>query len=169
MGCDIHMYVEYKPSDESSWYSFGREINPGRDYDLFTAIAGVRGDARDAAVQARGLPDDLGYSANKDAFLSVLTADEADKYPEPPEGCCTAAQAKQWGMPLLTGKSGRQYIHQPDWHGHSWLTPTELELCLMRVKNEGSEASDEYYALLASMQELERRDNEVRVVFWFDN
>lgn len=41
MGCDIHCYVEFQDYREH-WNSFGGRVNPGRDYDTFKKLAGVR-------------------------------------------------------------------------------------------------------------------------------
>jgi len=32
MGCDIHCYIEYKPTGSDSWSDFGGRINPGWMY-----------------------------------------------------------------------------------------------------------------------------------------
>ena len=42
MGCDIHCYIEYKPAGSDDWSDFGGRINPGRNYDLFAKLAGIR-------------------------------------------------------------------------------------------------------------------------------
>lgn len=69
MGCDIHMFIEYKIGDgawvadknhvrieEDEDYSYIRDASStGRDYDFFAALAGVRGDGPDA----KGLPEDV--------------------------------------------------------------------------------------------------------------
>jgi hypothetical protein len=58
MGCDIHMFIEYSPYEGQggrSWRSMGGRYNPGRDYDMFEVMAGVRGDA--AVFEPRGVPE----------------------------------------------------------------------------------------------------------------
>ena len=67
MGCDIHLYIEYKVND-GEWTAdphhtmydddegYLRDVSAsGRDYSLFGALAGVRGDGPDP----KGLPDDI--------------------------------------------------------------------------------------------------------------
>ena len=45
MGCDIHLYIEYKNKKvafdgyKDSWHSFGKQINPGRNYAMFALMA----------------------------------------------------------------------------------------------------------------------------------
>lgn len=65
MGCDIHMYIEYrKKGREGQFASLGGRINPGRNYELFAAMAGVRTyERREVMFEPRGLPPDAGYDA----------------------------------------------------------------------------------------------------------
>ena len=45
MGCDIHLYIEYKNKKvafdgyKDNWHSFGQRINPGRNYAMFALMA----------------------------------------------------------------------------------------------------------------------------------
>ena len=76
MGCDIHLYIEYREKERANhpnpscrqWRSLGGQFMLWRAYELFAAIAGVRA-ARDFQIkhQPRGLPDDLGYHSDSDA------------------------------------------------------------------------------------------------------
>ena len=65
MGCDIHCYVEFKKPKYDFWDFFGDRINPGRHYNLFGHIAGVRRDTA-PVVERRGVPDDMSWSAKDD-------------------------------------------------------------------------------------------------------
>jgi hypothetical protein len=61
MGCDIHMWLEYSPyatnDGEPSWYSFTENYNPGRDYHMFSIMAGVRtDDDSEQLYERRGMP-----------------------------------------------------------------------------------------------------------------
>ena len=66
MGCDIHLYIEYKnkmvefDGYKYSWHDFGKCINPGRNYVLFALMAGVRnyGNELPVIVPRRGMPED---------------------------------------------------------------------------------------------------------------
>ena len=52
MGCDIHMMMEstgrclVRRIQKPWWWAFGGVCNPGRDYQLFNRLAGVRGPGR---------------------------------------------------------------------------------------------------------------------------
>lgn len=52
MGCDIHLHQEIKINDQWHHYSMPRVR---RNYDLFSLMAGVRGDL-DPVVQPKGIP-----------------------------------------------------------------------------------------------------------------
>jgi hypothetical protein len=164
MGCDIHMFVEYRDrtekKNEEYWYSFGGHINPGRDYDLFAALAGVRGGDAKAIFPARGLPTTLGYEAIDSNYLYIT--DETDM-----EGTCTFQTAATWiennGCHYLN--ENKRHVSNPDHHTHSWLTTEEFAQVLGFVNGVGIE----YRALLAAMYVLNQDEYEARVVFWFDN
>lgn len=79
MGCDIHMFIEAKKfvNGEKKWINCDRfkiniyrgeegepdwhhcPIYDGRDYSLFTVLAGVRGDLDRAIKEPKGLPSDV--------------------------------------------------------------------------------------------------------------
>jgi hypothetical protein len=159
MGCDIHCYVEYKRKDYDRWISFGGRINPGRDYELFGYMAGVRF-AVDPVAAPRGIPPDMDWQATTDWWLRV-----SDKYGDH-EGYCSPEDAERFS------RHGREIIKEgvfakvanPDWHTPSWLTPNELDAAMTKAG-----APDKYLAILAAMRSFEAQGHEVRLVFWFDN
>ena len=73
MGCDIHGFVQVRYGD-SEWFSDG-EIEDGRNYRLFAALAGVRNgfgfagiyshDPLTPIAEPRGIPDDFVYDENE--------------------------------------------------------------------------------------------------------
>lgn len=65
MGCDIHMLVETERFGDGSWWDFGGDINPGRDYLFFGIMAGVRDEDEEPIVEPRGLPEGMGYRTKK--------------------------------------------------------------------------------------------------------
>lgn len=88
MGCDIHMFVEYgtyvDKDGEQAWDCVGDRWNPGRDYHMFTILAGVRGPDEECIFERRGVPAGR-LSWEAEAYLredndlhshSWLTADE---------------------------------------------------------------------------------------------
>ena len=67
---------------------------------------------------------------------------------------------------------GDYRVTHPDWHSHSWLNIKEYEeslLYVLKLLEKEEHWLVEYFAILASMKELENRECETRVVFWFDN
>ena len=66
MGCDIHLYVEFKLNNQ--WFSIVTNPFMIRNYQLFNALAGARGS--DAPLYAiKGFPSDAKYTdAHHDFF-----------------------------------------------------------------------------------------------------
>lgn len=166
MGCDIHLYVEYKSKNTDYWRSFGKRINPGRIYGMFAKLADVRnGYGYETIAAERGLPDNISYEARNDSQLFISETD-GDDYVHP-------NTAKRWvesGSSVYTNE-GRSVTH-PDWHSHSWATTQELEEAFNYVFNkDGMLKGDfiEYAAIISAMKEFEKHGYPARVVFWFDN
>lgn len=186
MGCDIHCYLERKDElqDKPHYWSFGGCINPGRNYVLFTVLAGVRdyGDGPRPLFQPRGIAPHLGWNASDDLGLYV-TMDEKQAEQE---GWTTLERAARW---VQQGKSKwMDYdkvlasndfpahvkyprVTDPDWHSHSWVTAAELKAAIDKVQNETPyKVSVEWKALLAALLVLGGENGEnARMVFWFDN
>jgi len=71
MGCDIHAMVERKGSPESThWWVNRGDPEIGRNYQLFSILAGVRGSYRPIS-EPRGLPEDKREECS-DAFKAWL-------------------------------------------------------------------------------------------------
>lgn len=167
MGCDIHCYIEYHDGHDR-WSGFGGRINPGRNYRLFGALAGVRTDAIEH-VQPRGLPPDIGYVAIEDATLFIGDPAECS-------GCTTRENADRW---LAQGCSRywdakQTRVTHPDWHSHSWLKTAEFAGAMERYyrdpyPGEKGIKAIEYEAILASMKCFESFALPARLVFWFDS
>lgn len=161
MGCDIHVYPERR-KDGQRWKSVTGRINPGRDYDLFGKIAGLRNDGEPPMFEVRGLPDDLGYWAESDSKL-YITDVGGDEY-------ASKEQAAEWvacGASKYTDER-QAFVTHPDWHSHTWLTVPEMRRAIEAPSSWGERAV-EYYGLIAMMEEVERRGYEARFVIWFDN
>lgn len=172
MGCDIHLYVEYKRKESENFKSFGSKINPGRNYFMFGLLSkGVRSDNEDG-FDAKGLPEfeTMGYDARGDARTRIVDdpSDEADE--------CTLDQALSWaenGRRKIYEYNGKpDYVDNPDWHSHSWLTSSEYSQIILKY-NSHPEAFNykqpEYEAVLAILNSFENNGFDSRVVFWFDN
>lgn len=120
MGCDIHAYIEYRPKGENRWSDFGGRINPGRNYLMFEAMAGVRGEESKAIVPPRGQPKDLAWASEWDAFLQISEDGKGDHE-------CTLESAKRWHGEIINDSDGKpEKTPHPDWHSHSWLSAAEL-------------------------------------------
>ncbi len=177
MGADIHMYIQYrekkgvkenaKRGQNTDWWdNFGGTINPGRNYTMFSILAGVRGSTY-KGFDPKGIPEfGLGWAARRDLFLYIT--EESN----PHENCCTLEDAQRWGRPIIKDKDGKPwYTYHPDWHSHSWMTVKELKQAYSWYKkSEKYDVGLEYKVLLKTMKALENNGrNEVVVVFWFDN
>jgi hypothetical protein len=166
MGCDIHMYIQYKEKKSNYWYGFGGRINPGRDYTMFGILAGVRDTNQPKYYDPKGLPDhELSYAANDDLYLYITDNGEGD-------GETTLERAKQWGVKIINDSDGKPYrAEHPDWYNHSWLTTAELKKAYSWYKkHKGWKPCLEYRVVLSTMNTLENDGkNDVIVVFWFDN
>jgi hypothetical protein len=134
MGCDIHLYIEYKSKKprydgrESTWRDFGQRINPGRNYALFALMADVRNyDGQlPVIVKPRGMPDDAGYYSSYDncIYISENTYNG--------ERTVTMEHAKRWvesgSSKFINNQQGEpKWVTNPDGHSHSWLNTSEFE------------------------------------------
>ena len=137
MGCDIHLYIEYKSKKtefdgyDSGWQSFGGRINPGRNYAMFGLMANVRNCYSDGKlpvlVEPRGMPEDAGYTATDDNRIYISETESEDYV------CMETA--KRWvesgSSKFINDNDGNPtWVTQPDWHSHSWLTTSEFESVL---------------------------------------
>jgi len=176
MGCDIHLYLEYsgEPTEgrKRYWSGLGGRINPGRDYDLFAKIAGVRDYSDDGAkkmFEPRGSPDDMGWAAADDDRLRVIPdgedADDREVNRSRAEGWIK--HGSRWIA--LDEERPEYWVSDPDNHSHTWLTPAEFRSVLEAPRPDGWGIDEEYWAVLAAAEELERRGRTARFVIWFDN
>jgi hypothetical protein len=137
MGCDIHLYIEYKSKKtefdgyDSGWQSFGKSINPGRNYAMFGLMANVRNCYSDGKlpvlVEPRGMPEDAGYTATDDNRIYISETKSEDYV--------SMETAKRWvesgSSKFINDNDGNPtWVTQPDWHSHSWLTTSEFESVL---------------------------------------
>lgn len=182
MGCDIHVFIEYTTSNplESSWSCFGEEINPGRDYLMFSTLAdGVRGSNKDS-MPIKGLPNykTLSYEA-KDHFFNYVVDSEDQIFDD---NCITMEKALRYHSLnphklIYNDKKELLWAYNPDLHSHSWLTLDEyrkaLNTYIILAKDMwGEDESDigiEWGAILNVMEYFEKKGAFVRLVFCFDN
>ncbi len=176
MGCDIHMYIQYRNKKNidtkyDRWNNFGERINPGRNYEMFGILSsGVRKEWN-KSFDSRGLPKK--FSSTIDWNLHIPIRDENDDPNNYGTYTVTLEQIKNWGSKKIVYNSqGKPYkVVNPDWHSHNYLTVDEYAKALKWYREQTKyEPPVEYKALLKAMRELENKGkNEVMVVFWFDN
>ena len=81
MGTDIHLFIEYMVGDgdrqERSSLTAG-EFHLWRDYDLFGALAGVRGG--EPLIPGRGFPDDASRDVGWAYYWVVDAVRQATAY-----------------------------------------------------------------------------------------
>jgi hypothetical protein len=162
MGCDIHLFIEHKRKDSKYWSSFGGEINPGRDYEIFARLAGVRNRLEEEITPVapnRGLPEGTSYIIKDENTLWI--DDDTPEY----EGHCSSCKALSWIEQGISKMDGEHRITHPDWHSHSWCTTDELQKVLMDCEYVDSE----WKVVLKASMYFEELGEEVRLVFWFDN
>lgn len=190
MGCDIHMYMEYRDPNNSAynrWNSFGSRYNVGRNYDMFALLAGVRGGSQ-PIVAPRGYPNDADYDTDQE-FYYYIDEEEGNDYGR---RTVTYDTATRWNCGIEYDDKGKPYrTKNPDAHTPSWLTRSEFmsaialsELNHRHYITAGGDMSEalrkmyvdslgtylfKYKALAASMTAIEQSGYKTRIVFWFDN
>lgn len=174
MGCDIHLFVEYRKETyiPDYWRSFGGQFRLGRHYGVFSALADVRnyGDEIKPIAECRGVPKNAGYSALDD-YRYYVTENKIDGGNE-----CSKETAERW---VKNGSSQwwddkHTWVTDPDAHSESWLSLQEFKDALSTTwQHEGEEKRfidiEDYNAVVAAMESLESQGMTSRVVFWFDN
>ena len=185
MGCDIHAYIEYSSSaykkmaeerkQPRHWRDFAKRISLDRNYVLFGLLSkGVRTEYPES-LEAKGLPD-MNELAMETKFELCLFVDD-ECYEKGYENYISKEEAQKWvddGYSEFLNNG--TLVTCPDWHSHSWLTTEEFEIVLNNYKIIKTEITgyiddkfDNYKATLAAMKALQENDNDVRLVFWFDN
>jgi len=182
MGADIHVYVEYRNKKQSKdletrgmqpyWYSFGGELNPGRNYTMFAVLAGVRGDFKDSFDAKGKIPFDLmGSAAKHDLYAFIADGDSEN------EEYVNREKAKEYEEKFRCSIVNDTWVEKPYYHSHSWMDVKELKkafkIYLKYAKEEWGEKAEvplEWRAILSAMETLEDgKKNEVRMVFHFDS
>lgn len=162
MSTDIHLFIEHHEKGRDEWHSFGRaELVLDGDYATFAKLVGVVNNQTVARVSApRGMPADLSDTAKERYHFLITGKDDID------DNCVSHETASEWLENDSSEMVGDHYVTNPDAHTPTWLTPDELESAL--------DYSDhhwvwEYKVLLNTVRAMEEQNQEVRVVFWFDN
>ena len=166
MGCDIHLFIEYK-NHAGNWVCFGQEINPGRSYWMFNRMAGIRGYSETALFKPKGLPENCSGESDSAAHLFICELEcecGESRYisKESAESQIQKGYAKKHPTKDF-------YITNSDLHSHSWLTPDEFGKCLQGMPREDRKWLIKYFAVFEAMNVFKKEGYETRIVFWFDN
>ena len=141
MGCDIHAIFQAKT--DGIWVDVPSKYDEGRDYVLFSWLAGVRGSSDFQISKQRGLPNDFdlvdGY------FHPILCFENTD----------------DCGHIHVNGERARKYMGE---HSHSWLTSTEI----LSEKNQLIDGDDIQY-FIDEVSRMHKIYKEVRIIFGFDS
>ena len=172
MGCDIHAFIEIESGVAGEFDSLCYvEWSLPRHYELFAALAGVRGEAK-PLFPPRGIPNGLGVFGFSQCYRQIVCHTDALGY-----------RGSNFVLPYEVGKaevfpdsvserwgaSKLGYI-LATMEVPSWLSLSEL---LSAVEHAGiriSELSVEYQFLIAVMSSAENLFVRTsRIVFWFDS
>lgn len=167
MGCDIHIFVEYREFGRTGrWRSLAEgEMRGDRDYEMFSALAGVRGDG----PAPKGLPDDLSSQAFRATTLFV--AEYGGRF----DGATSPQRAAEWiksGLSKVAQTDGSGNIVRvthPDLHSHSWSSRDELDRAIAALRAQHAPVPMFYVVLSDILASLSRSGCESRIVYWFDN
>lgn len=177
MGCDIHMYIEYKRKEDKKFTNFGNCLNPGRNYFLFGLLCkGVRSDLEEG-LDPKGLPerDTLGWRTKSDSILRIDDEFAENDYTGE---WTTLEKAKRWeanGAVIFNNANGiPTYVTNPDWHSHTYINTEEFREQLIRYYQNPEVImlgykEPEYEAILAAMNSFQQNGYDCRIVIWFDN
>ena len=186
MGCDIHVFIEHSDGRGGRWSAISDQIYLGRNYGLFSAMAGVRLYTDTIEYfEPRGVPKDICFLTEGKYTLLVVAGEDTHE-----DGCCTEEQADKYlgyGSAIWEEKKeGSEYyrITGPDWHTPSWLNLEEFKIAYNRYldyykdeygKRDKSDPSHRPNRIplvegyLSLMDKLEDMGFPTRIVFWCDN
>lgn len=159
MGCDIHMVIEYRDEHRREWCAFTGPLNPGRNYALFSRLAGVRNyEGVDPAIPPRGRPSNLSWTAARALTMTVVPDERGGG-----DHVVIRSKAEYWVASKSSEWVDENHISHPDLHSISWMSADEFEAAIHGAREL------EYGAVLAALRYFESRGCEARVIFWFDN
>ena len=143
---DAHLpLVDIIPEQADAW-AFGR------DYDAFFQLAGVRGgygDEKGPLIEPRGVPDDISELLFVECFMEEWKS--------------------RWGTcPRTAKRDEKTWYWHPDWHTPHWYSLGDL-----RRQAVGKSVKKRIRQLREEMKKIAKTyklgNEDVRVVFWFDN
>jgi hypothetical protein len=171
MGCDIHAFIEYVYDGDTHTNTFcGEEIHFGRDYGLFSLLAGVRGVPR-PLVNPRGFPDDCIAAGDTTIFPSSWEVKE--KYIEYGD----SAHSATWLTLDELKKIRAEYIKENlEFNGISdkeiWALANNVNAAnSIFTYTFGENESSGLYLTIVIMESLLKLDPKLKIRFvcWFDS
>ncbi|WP_254513928.1 hypothetical protein [Anatilimnocola floriformis] len=180
MGTDIHMYAEFEEENGAYQAIADGEFWMPRDYDLFAALAGVRGREKiPPKFPQRGIPANVSADTASHFYLPVMSAERAAawgvvEYFTPEEARELEAQQRASWLPEGTTipwiASPEGHLTNPGRHSPSWLTAAEVVEALSHAKYPLAQCPRELRLLLEYLQKYTAETNRIaRIVFWFDS
>lgn len=154
MGCDIHLHVEQLDEDTQTWFMTKNSIKGAEDrqYNLFAALAGVRGEG----PEAKGIPDNLSLGVRYEYELWESDAHSASYY-----------DLDEFMDIYMNERYNKEYIADLRMRLNN-LTNFEQENL-----NDYNKKTEDYIEFAldwdADYEAYFRNDRQYRVVFWFDN
>lgn len=201
MGCDIHMYVEYKKKfidQEEKWVHgdyfkpnpyFGSEhedkfkrmeLHGNRNYSLFSTLVGIRDytDSIKPVSEPKGLPEDASEYVKEASqewdgdghSHSYLTLKEMKEYQLtdpiiPYTGLISPQQLKDFDENGINPQSWCQGTNQEGWERRNWTEKNDSLVPLIEKLQKRAHELMQY-----DWQAYDTANDEnVRIVFWFDN
>jgi len=174
MGCDIHMYVEYKV-DDGEWKAHEQHIEEvedeyksvrsvtatGRNYDLFGLLAGVR-TYSDGRVKPKGLPKNISpmikraseYWGGDGHSHSHMTLEQFEKVLEDYN-----RREKDYKI-KPTKRTDMFYSHDMKYEEH----PPSFSTVVSGCKRHAEELKADFILLGQEPPKIKHR-----LIFWFDN
>lgn len=170
MGCDIHVHVECK-RNILKWDHIDIDLIPYRNYNLFTTLAGVRSYSNNniPISEPKGMPNYISNETKEDLIdmfddahsLSWLTLYEIKKYNNKKPKIFNSGLVDEQGAKSIEqglspewycqGSNNNSYVFREWIEYNNTLEPIIEQLEI--IKYERSIFSD----------------NDIRIVFWFDN
>lgn len=197
MGADIHLFIEYDVSGRPGWWrhvirgvqgpvpAFSQEefiktfadgefLIP-RDYDVFSALAGVRrGEAEPGPLyEPRGFPATASSDVVCKHYRYVRDADEPLLMPdwEVSREEAEVYIAKGLSHYRDHARKPNGFVSDPERHTPTWLLACEFRAALAHHGIQPYESSFELGIAQRILDELEAQcgSGRARAVFWFDN
>lgn len=173
MGCDIHAYSEIK---KYGW-EFKGAVSSNRDYVFFGLIAGVRkpeikiydakGFPENASIKSKAIYDLWSGDAHSASFLTLAELKAIDKSKMIKiSGMMDREQLKKCKADFAAGNYDSEHLY-PYCQGTNITTHEHFELEMPVISKTNSVQN--WIEELEKIKPADATDEQVRVVFFFDN